>query len=326
MRKKRIAVAIYDGLLGYEYGIVAEMFGLIRPGLEKIWYDYKPCRVEKGTITSSHGMIMASHYGTRELLEADTIVIPGWRSPTHVPRPSFVKAIQTAYVNGSTIISICSGAFVLGHAGLLDYRRSTAHWLHTDELQRAFPKTTVMRDRLYVKDGRISTSAGSSAGLDLCLSVIRDDFGVEVANLVARRMVAPSHREGGQSQYVQPVVLAIENDEMGPVLDWMTKHIAEQITLEMIADRFSMSLRTFHRRFQALTGRAPLNWINENRLNRARALLETTDLSIEQVAHRSGLGSTANLRKHFERRLKTTPSVYRSTFKLNSAKPEKCES
>jgi AraC family transcriptional regulator, transcriptional activator FtrA len=325
MRRKRIAVAIYDGLLGYEYGIVAEMFGLVRPGLEKIWYDYMPCRVEKGTITSSHGLIMAPRFGTRELLAADTIVIPGWRSPAHIPRPSFVKAIRTAYQNGSTLISICSGAFVLGHAGLLDGRRSTAHWLHTDELQRSFPKTTVMRDRLYVNDGRISTSAGSSAGLDLCLSVIRDDFGVEIANLVARRMVAPSHREGGQSQYVQPAVLAIENDEMGPVLDWMTKHIAEPITLEMIADRFSMSLRTFQRRFQALTGLAPLNWLNENRLTRARALLETTDFSIEQVAHRSGLGSTANLRKHFERRLKTTPSVYRSTFKLNPTKPEKCE-
>lgn len=321
MRRKRIAVAIYDGLLGYEYGIVAEMFGLIRPGLENIWYDYKPCRVERGSITTSHGLTMTPRYGTHDLLSADTIVIPGWRSPAHIPRPSFVNAIQTAYKNGSTIISICSGAFVLGHAGLLDNRRSTAHWLHTDELQRTFPKTTVMRDRLYVKDGRISTSAGSSAGLDLCLSVIRDDFGVEVANLVARRMVAPSHREGGQSQYIQPAVLAIENDEMGPVLDWMTKHIAEQLTLEMIADRFSMSLRTFQRRFQALTGLAPLNWINENRLNRARALLETTDLSIEQVAYRSGLGSTANLRKHFERRLKTTPSVYRSTFKLDCAKP-----
>jgi AraC family transcriptional activator FtrA len=317
MRKKRIAVAIYDGLLGYEYGIVAELFGLVRPGLEEIWYDYMPCRVEKGTITSSHGLMMVPPFGTRDLLEADTIVIPGWRSPAHIPRPAFINALRSAYKNGATILSICSGAFVLGHAGLLDGRRSTAHWLHTEELQQAFPKTRVMRDRLYVKDGRISTSAGSTAGLDLCLSVIRDDFGVEVANLVARRMVAPSHREGGQSQYIQPAVLAIEDDEMGPVLDWMTKHIDEQMSLETIANRFSMSLRTFQRRFQALTGLAPLNWLNENRLNRARSLLETTDLSIEQVAHRSGLGSTANLRKHFERRLKTTPSVYRSTFKLN---------
>jgi AraC family transcriptional activator FtrA len=317
MRRKRIAVAIYDGLLGYEYGIVAELFGLVRPGLEDIWYDYIPCRVERGAITTSHGLTMAPRFGMREFLEADTIVIPGWRSPSHMPRPALVRNLQTAYKNGARIVSICSGAFVLGHAGLLDGRQSTAHWLQTEELQRLFPKTTVMRDRLYVNDGRISTSAGSSAGLDLCLSVIRDDYGVDVANLVARRMVAPSHREGGQSQYIQPAVLAVEDDEMAPILDWMAKHAEDQVPLESIADRFAMSLRTFHRRFRNLTGLAPLNWLNEHRLNRARALLETTDLSIELVAQRSGLGSTANLRKHFERRLRTTPSAYRNAFQLS---------
>ncbi|MFO0940839.1 MAG: helix-turn-helix domain-containing protein [Pirellulales bacterium] len=314
MRRKTIAAAIYDGLLGYEYGIVAELFGLIRPGLEDFWYEYKPCRVERGPIRSNHGLSMEPDFGITELLRADTIVIPGWRSIHSIPKPAFLSALKTAYRNGARIISVCSGAFVLGHAGLIDGRQVSAHWLHCDDLQSLFPKAKVFKDRLYIHDGRISTSAGCSAGLDLCLSVIRKDFGVEVANLVARRMVAPTHREGGQSQYVQPTVLTSEDLDMAQVLDWINKHLTKEFTLEEVADRFAMSLRTFHRRFQMLTGHSPLNWINENRINRARALLETTDLSIEQVAHQSGLGSTANLRKHFCRRLETTPSAYRSSF------------
>lgn len=321
MRRKTVAVAVYDGLPGFEYGIVAEFFGLIRPGLEKNWYDFKPCRVERGELKSTHGFSIRPKNGLKDLAEAHTIIVPGWRRRTtehgkHVPpKPAFINALRTAYNNGARIVSVCNGVFVLGYAGLLDGKKATAHWLHTEELQRTFPKAKVIEDRLYIHDGRISTSAGSAAGLDLCLSIIRKDFGVEVANMVARRMVVPAHREGGQSQYVEPVVFATDDDDFGPVLDWMTKHLAESFTLGEIADHFAMSLRTFQRRFQNLTGYAPLTWVNHNRVTKARGMLEATELTIEQVAHRSGLGSTANMRKHFDRLLGTTPSAYRSAFR-----------
>ncbi|MFK7822492.1 MAG: helix-turn-helix domain-containing protein [Planctomycetaceae bacterium] len=314
MKHKNVAVAIFDGFPGYEYGIVADLFGLIRPGMEKFWYDFRPCRVERGELRSSHGLTFQPTHGLSDLENAHTVIVPGWRSPDAVPKPAFIRSLQTAWERGARIVSVCSGAFVLGHAGLLNNKRVTAHWMHTDQLQSMFPKARVVKDRLYVHDGRILTSAGSSAGLDLLLSIIRNDFGVDVATTVARRMVAPTHREGGQSQYIEPTVLATDDEDFGPILDWMSSNLTEPFTLEQIADRFAMSLRTFQRRFRNLTGQAPLNWLNQQRVNRARALLETTDLSIDHVADRSGLGSAANLRKHFDRQLGTTPSAYRSAF------------
>jgi AraC family transcriptional activator FtrA len=327
MKRKTLAVAMYDGLLGFEYGIVAELFGLVRPGMEKFWYDYQPCRVERGELRSSHGFTIQPKHGLSDLEKAHTIIVPGWRSPevrspapkrSAVPSSAFVRSLQTAWKNGARIVSICSGAFVLGHAGLLNGKQATAHWLHLDQLQQSFPKAKVVKDRLYVRDGRILCSAGCSAGLDLCLSIIRDDFGVDVANTVARRMVAPTHREGGQSQYAapdnRPTVLSTEDEDFGPVLDWMTSNLTEPFTLDQVADQFALSLRTFQRRFRHLTGQAPLAWVNHQRINKARAILETSDLSIEQVADRSGLGSAANLRKHFKRVLGTTPRAYRSAF------------
>lgn len=314
MKRKAVVAAAYDGMLGFEYAIVAELFGRVRPGFESFWYDFKTCRVERGELTSSHGLTFRPKHGLAELERAHTVIVPGWRSPDEVPRPAFIKALQAAWKRGARIVSVCSGAFVLGHAGLLDGKRVTAHWMHADQLAQMFPKASVVRDQLYVHDGRILSSAGSSAGLDLCLSIIRNDMGVDVASTVARRMVAPTHREGGQSQYVEHAVLTTEDEELGPIIDWMTIHLSEPFAIEEVADRFAVSLRTLQRRFRNLTGQSPLNWLNHQRVNRACALLEATDLTIEQVADRSGLGSAANLRKHFDRVLKTTPSGYRSAF------------
>ncbi|MCR9197945.1 MAG: helix-turn-helix domain-containing protein [Planctomycetaceae bacterium] len=314
MSRHTLAAAIYDGLLGFEYSIVAELFGLVRPGLEDRWYNFQPCRVERGPLRSTHAAVLDPPHGLRQLQTADTIVIPGWRTPEAPPRPAFLKALQQADRRGARIVSVCTGAFVLGYAGLLNDRRVTTHWLWADQLQQTFPAAKVTTDRLYVHDERICSSAGSSAGIDLCLSIIRADFGVDVANYVARRMVAPTHREGGQSQYVQPTVLSTDDEDFGPILDWMQTHLHQTWTLEQIADRFAMSLRTFQRRFRSLTGEAPLSWLNAQRVMRARSLLETTDLPVDQIAHRAGLGTAANLRKHFARVMETTPSAYRSAF------------
>lgn len=319
--RKTIAVAIYDGMLGFEHSIVAELFGLIRPGTESFWYDYRPCRVERGILRSTHGADFQPKSGLRQLESADTVIVPGWRSVEESPKPAFVRAIQAAAQRGARVVSICSGAFVLGHAGLLNGRRVTTHWLYTDRLQQMFPSAKVLTDRLYVHDGQVLSSAGSSAGLDLCLSIIRTDFGVDVANSVARRMVSPTHREGGQSQYVEPTVLSTEDEDFGPIFDWMKNHLQDSFSLEQVADHFAISLRTFHRRFRNLTGQAPLAWITGERVNRARSLLESTNLSVDQVAMRSGLGTAANLRKHFDRVLHTTPSAYRSSFGVDPDSP-----
>lgn len=323
MTRHTIAAAIYDGLLGFEYSIVAELFGLVRPGLEDRWYDFRPCRVERGPLRSTHAAVLEPAHGLRQLQSADTVVIPGWRTPSTPPRPAFVHALQQAHDRGARLVSVCTGAFVLGHAGLLDGRRVTTHWLWADQLQELFPRADVATDRLYVHDGQIASSAGSSAGMDLCLSIIRADFGLEVANYVARRMVAPTHREGGQSQYVQPAVLSTDDEDFGPVLDWMQLHLEESWTLEQIATEFAMSLRTFQRRFRSLTGLAPLSWLNAQRVSRARSLLESTDLSVDQIAHRTGLGTAANLRKHFARVMQTTPSAYRSAFATSQSDNER---
>lgn len=314
MKRKLVVATAYDGMLGFEYAIVAELFGRVRTGLESYTYDFKTCRVERGELTSSHGQALRPELGLNELVRAHTIIVPGWRSPDEVPRPAFLRGLQDAWKCGARIVSVCSGAFVLGHAGLLNGRRVTAHWMHTDQLARMFPKAKVVRDSLYVHDGRILSSAGSSAGLDLCLSIIRKDFGVEVANTLARRIVAPTHREGGQSQYVEQTVLSTDDEDFGPILDWMTKNLSRPIAMEDVAERFCLTLRTFQRRFRTLTGHSPLSWINRQRVDKARALLEATDLSIEQIADQAGFGSAANLRKHFDRVLGTTPSAYRSAF------------
>lgn len=314
MKRKLVVATAYDGMLGFEYAIVAELFGRVRPGIDLSSYDFKTCRVERGELTSSHGQTLRPELGLRQLAQAHTIIVPGWRSPDEVPRPAFLRALQDAWKRGARIVSVCSGAFVLGYAGLLNGKRVTAHWMHADELAHKFPKAKVVRDSLYVHDGRILSSAGSSAGLDLCLSIIRKDLGVEVANSLARRLVAPTHREGGQSQYVEQAVLSTDDEDLGPILDWMTRNLSKPIAMEDVAERFGLTLRTFQRRFRTLTGHSPLNWVNRQRVDKARALLEATDLSIERIADRAGFGSAANLRKHFDRVLDTTPSSYRSAF------------
>lgn len=314
-KRHRISVAVYNGWLAFEYAIAAELLGLVRPGLEDIWYDFQPCRVESGDLISNQQTTLKPRFGRSRIIESDTVLIPGWRNPKEKPKPAFLNAVTGAYENGARIVSICTGAFVLGYAGILDGQRATTHWLHAEYFRQCFPKVELVSDALYIHDGRVSTSAGSAAGLDLCLSLIRKDFGIEVANTVSRRMVAPMHREGGQSQFEEPVLLNSMEGEFGMVLDWMMRHLDEPISIRQIAKKFSMSLRTFHRRFQDVTGLSPLAWISKHRILNARNMLEATDLTIEEISIQTGLGSAMNLRKHFFRELGVTPSTYRSSFR-----------
>lgn len=230
--------------------------------------------------------------------------------------------MRTAHARGARLVTICTGAFAVAHAGLLNGRTATTHWLYSKTLREAFPKILVDEDALYLHDnsgpGQISTSAGCAAGLDLCLAVVREDFGLTVANTIARRMVAPVHRDGGQSQYAESPAGVTEDDNFGPVLDWMVTHLDQPFAMNGIARNFGFSLRTFQRRFREITGLSPHQWLVQQRVAKARELLESSDHSVEHIATQSGLGSAANLRMHLARHLGTTPRAYRSAFRAAS--------
>jgi transcriptional regulator GlxA family with amidase domain len=237
-------------------------------------------------------------------------------SPADEPSAELLEAVRTAHARGARILSFCSGAFLLARAGLLDGRRATTHWMFADQLAERFPSVEVEPDVLYVVDGNVMTSAGTAAAIDLCLHVVRSDHGADVANAVARRMVVPPHRDGGQAQFIQAPVptLAEVDDPFRVTLDWALEHLDEPLTVEVLARRAAMSPRTFARRFVAITGTTPLQWLLRQRVLHAQRLLETTDQPIEWVASRCGFGTAAGMRIHFQRFVGTSPMAYRRTF------------
>lgn len=313
---KPLVVAVgYDGLATFEFAIVLEVFGLARPELEPDWYAFQVCSVEPGLMKAGGGIDVTINSTLEVIRKAHTVIIPGWRGPgLAVPEPLIV-ALQEAHRRGVRIVSICTGAFVLAAAGLLSGRQATTHWQHAAALAAADPSIRVLSDVLYVDEGTILTSAGSAAGIDLCLHIVRSDFGADFANHVARRLVVSPHREGGQAQMIgRPVLDLREGSRLSPLLDQLRRRLEGEHTTQSMADSVGMSQRTFIRRFKTLTGSAPGDWLLGERMSRARELLETTTLSMEQITFLCGLGSVVNLRTHFSRRLGTTPSEYRTRF------------
>jgi transcriptional regulator GlxA family with amidase domain len=300
----------------FELGVAHEVFGLDRRELADPWYDFRvvavgehPIRVVDGdwTISTPHRL--------GALADADTIVIPAWDSG-QTADPALLDALRAAHARGARLLSVCSGAFLLAEAGLLDGRRATTHWMYAADLARRHPDVDVDPDVLYVDAGDgIYTSAGTAAGIDLCLHVVRLDHGAETANAVARRMVVPAHRDGGQSQFVAaPVPDSPEDDTLSVTLDWAIAHLDRPLTVEDLARRALLSPRTFARRFREATGTTPLQWLLRQRILHAQRLLETTELPVELVAGRSGFGSSTALRVHFRRATGTTPLAYRRAF------------
>jgi transcriptional regulator GlxA family with amidase domain len=247
---------------------------------------------------------------------ADTIVVPaGSTDAIEPPSRELISTLQRAHRRGTRLLSVCSGAFTLAHAGVLDGLRATTHWLYTDRLAKQFPAIHVDPNVLYVDEGQILTSAGTAAGIDLCLHVVRADYGADVANAVARRMVVPPHRDGGQAQFVQPSIdVEGECDSLAATLDWAIAHLEQPLSVELLARRALMSPRTFARRFRDSIGTTPLQWVLRQRILHAQRLLETTNLPVEVIAERSGFGSATVLRTHFKRILDTSPVGYRRTF------------
>lgn len=310
----QVAALVYDGLCVFEFSCAAEVFGLPRPELGPDWYRFESCSISRRRVRSQYGLVMESHGTLDQLSSAGTVIVPGWRSPDDpVPAP-VIEALQEAHRCGARLLSICSGAFVLAATGLLDGRRATTHWHYADALQRRYPRIQVDPDVLYVDEGQILTSAGSAAGLDLCLHLIRRDFGPIVANQVARRLVIPPHRDGGQAQFVEAPVNKRDAGSLSPLLDAMRERIGQPLRISELARLAAMSERTFLRKFQATTGVTPAEWITHQRLEVARELLESSRLSIEQIATRTGLGTATTMRHHFRKKIGVSPAEYRRQF------------
>ena len=309
-----VAVAVVGGTAQFELAVACEVFGIDRSWMFDEWYDFKLCAAEPGPVRTGAGLILDTPYGIDDLLTADTVIVPaaGEVAGQHAP---LIEALRQAYANGARIASICTGAFLLAEAGLLDGRRATTHWAHAAELAERYPDIDVDPNVLYVQDGRIFTSAGTAAGIDLCLHMLRLDLGTDAANAVARRMVVPPHRDGGQAQYVDAPLPSCDNDALAPLLDWAIERLDQQITLRDLARQSNVSVRTLVRRFSSATGTTPLQWLLIQRVRRAQHLLESSDQPVERIASLAGFGTAANLRQHFTRVIGVPPMHYRRTFR-----------
>ena len=314
-----VVALVYDGLCAFEFSCAAEVFGLSRPEFGPDWYRFETCAAKSRSVRGQYGMRMQAAGGLDRLLAAGTIVIPGWEAIDVPVPPKVLDALREAHAGGARLLSICSGAFVLAATGLLDGKRATTHWRYAEELQRRYPNIHVDRNVLYVDEGGVLTSAGSAAGLDLCLHLVRRDYGPAVANHVARRLVIAPHRDGGQAQFLERPVDSRERSVAGrqplsALLDKIRRRLGEQLRIGELARLAAMSERTFMRRFRAVTGLSPADWIIRARVDRARELLETTTLPLDHIAERCGLGSPTTLRHHFRKKVGVSPGDYRRRF------------
>ncbi|GAA1325707.1 GlxA family transcriptional regulator [Actinocatenispora thailandica] len=297
----------------FELACAAEVFGTVPPGTPAR-YEFRICAEHPGPLPTTAGFRMLVDAGLTAVAEADTVVVPGWQPPATPAPPAVVESIRAAHRRGARIVAICTGAFVLARAGLLDGRRATTHWRHTDELAAAFPRVELDRDVLYVDHGDVATSAGSGAGIDLCLHLVRADHGAAYAARIARNMVLPPHREGSQRQYADQPVPARPDESLAPLLEWATSRLDAPLPLDRLAERAGLSSRSLARRFTEQLGTSPGKWLLRQRLDAARVMLEQTDLPVETIATRVGLTSAVNLRRRFRAYLGTTPGAYRRTF------------
>jgi transcriptional regulator GlxA family with amidase domain len=309
----RVVALCLDGLVAFDLTAPTQAFGSARDAEGRPLYEVSTCSPDGGEVRTTRGFSLRPQGGLEQLDGADTIVVPGYFAIFLPPPGPAVAALEAAAARGVRVISVCTGAFALAHAGLLDGRRATTHWRRAGELAARFPAVAVDPDALFVDEGEVMTSAGLSAGIDLSLHVIRQDFGAAAGERVARHMVAAPHREGGQAQFFKPEPPAA-GGSLEPTRRWAEQRLSEPLDVAAMARHAGVSPRTFARRFREETGTTPLQWLLGRRVLEARRLLEESDLQVEQVAWRSGFGNAASLREHFRRATATTPSAYRRAF------------
>jgi transcriptional regulator GlxA family with amidase domain len=318
MALSKVVALIFPGIHPFEFGVACEAFGIDRSDEGLPVYDFYVASADAEPVPTYNGFTITTRHRFSEALDADLVIVS---SADGVDIPESVTSIlATAYANGARVMALCSGTFALGAAGLLDGRRCTTHWRHAAELARRYPLAEVDPNVLYVCDGRVFSSAGTAAGLDLCLHVMRTEHGAEVANAVARRMVVPPHREGGQAQYINLPVPSCSSDGLSELMDELVEELESLHTVSSMAARVNMSPRTFARHFQDATGTTPHAWLLRQRVIYARRRLEATDEPIELIAQRSGFGNAALLRHHFQRHTGVAPTAYRRSFSAISAR------
>ncbi len=314
MKPHLVTVAVTPQAPIFELAIPCEIFGRRRSGLPEPWYDLRVCAPPGPPVRTGSGFMAAEPADYGLMADADTVIVTAPEDIGQEPAPELIAAIRAAHRNGARMISLCTGAFVLAAAGVLDGRPATTHWLYADELARRHPDVRLDPSVLYVDDGDVLTSAGTAAGIDLCLHVVRRDHGAAVANALARRLVVPAHRGGGQAQYIDTPTVEHPETGLAPLLDWMRRHLHEPLTVNTLARQANLAQRTLIRQFHATTGTTPIKWLTAQRVLHARQLLETGALPIDQVAMASGLGSPANFRRHFTAAVGVPPNAYRRTF------------
>lgn len=308
-----VAALVYDGVAPFELGVLCEAFGVDRSDEGIPALDFAVCAPDPGAVPTSVGFSINVEEGLDRLVQADLIGVPAMPRGGYVP-DEVIAALRAAHDRGARIMSVCSGAFTLGEAGLLDGRDCTTHWRYTQELSERFPLARVIPEVLYVDAGQIITSAGTAAGIDASLHVWRQEYGAGVASAVARRMVVPPQRDGGQAQFIARAVPDCDVETLGPLLQWIVENLQEELDVETLARRSLMSPRTFARRFRAETGATPHAWVTSQRVLRAEELLEKSDRPVEWIADEVGFGNAATLRHHFSRVRGLSPQEYRRRF------------
>ncbi|HEX7744647.1 MAG TPA: transcriptional regulator FtrA [Micromonosporaceae bacterium] len=315
-RRPRVTVLAYDGASAFELGIVTEVFGLPRPEFDVDWYELTICAEGPDPVRIVGGATLTAERGLDAFDTAQTVIVPGVADVHGDVSPELVAALRRAHSRGARIVSICSGAFALAAAGLLDGRRAATHWRYADLLQRRFPRVQVDQEVLYVDDGDVLTSAGSAAGLDLCVHLVRTDYGPSIANAVARRLVIAPHRDGGQAQFIEaPVAGEPDDSRIARSMAWALERLDRPLTVEALARGVHMSPRTYLRHFKRCSGTSPIRWLIAQRIQASLPLLETTTASIEEIAAATGFETSVTYRHHFARTMHTSPSAYRRAFR-----------
>lgn len=310
-----VAVVAFDGISPFHLSVPCLVFGEDRDAAGQPRFRLLVCAAERGPLATNAGFSIETPHGLQALRRAQIVVVPSWRETGEPAPPALLGALRAAHRRGATIVGLCLGAFVLAEAGLLDGRPATTHWGLASAFARRYPQVRLQPEVLYVDDGDILTSAGTAAGLDCCLHLLRVRHGAEAANRAARRMVVAPHRQGGQAQYIQqPVRPAPERDRLTPLLEWMGRHLDQTHQLDDLAQRALMSRRNFTRRFREATGTTVGRWLQNQRLALAQRLLETSSQPVEAIAVDCGFGSAVSLRQHFSAAFKVSPSAYRRQF------------
>lgn len=313
-RSPLVVALIYDGLCTFEFGIAAEVYGLARPEMGRNWYRFASAAIEPGPLRAHGGFTIIPSGGLELLDRADMVIVPGWKGKDAVVPECLADKLRAVYARGGRLASICSGAFVLAATGLLDGRKVTTHWRYADALRQRYPAITVDEASLYCGEDNIFTSAGSAAGIDLMIELVRQDYGPDAANSVARRIVMPAHRSGSQAQYLERPVRTRPDNEIAPLLDHVRLNLHVNWSTATMARQARMSRRTFERRFAAATGQGPGEWLVAERVELAKDILTNTRRPMEEIASAVGFGSAHTLRHHFRARVRLSPAEFRREF------------